>query len=146
MLGLQRLKDHLGQTFCRAHDVGWTHRLVRTDEQEIGHTIGNREADEQPRGSNVIADSFQRIVLDHGHMLVGGGVEDRIGPPGRNDVAQATLVVYRGEERQDFERHRLAVIAPAVMLRQFVVDSIQIGLAGIDQQQRRGFHCGHLTA
>ncbi len=68
----------LREPFGRAHHAGWVHRLIRGDHHESlgparGGGIGDGLGAEQ-----VVGQCVRRVILHERHVLVRGGVEDRV--------------------------------------------------------------------
>ena len=86
---LEGLEIHLGQAFGGAHDAGGVDGLVRGDQDEAVDTVFQGEFGQPGGAEAVVLDGFAGLMLHHGHVFVGGGVEDDVGLVLREDLFHA---------------------------------------------------------
>ncbi len=108
---LQCLQHELRQPLGRAHDVRGVHRLVGGDQHEGLDATLERRLRRVPGADDVVVDAFDDVVLDDRHVLVGGGVIDRLHAAGADDFAHAMAVMRVAEQRQDLDRQPFASAA-----------------------------------
>ena len=70
--------DHLGDALAGAHDARGPDGLVRGDEHEALDADGLRRVQDGQRAADVRLDRLGGVVLEHGHVLVGSGMEDDV--------------------------------------------------------------------
>ena len=85
-------KDDFGRTFRGTHHADGTHRLVRAHQHERLLAEGQRGVGRGLRAEDVVLDGLAGVGLHHGHVLVGGAVEDDVRAVGVEDLADPPLV------------------------------------------------------
>ena len=127
----QRLQAEFSQALAGAHDVGRAHGLVGGNQHEVRHTMFQRGARHRQGTKHVVGQALHRVVLHHGHMLVGGGVVDRVRLPGLHDLAHVLQLAHIAQQRHQLrrgqQRGRLGL--------QFLVDVVEGEFAVFEQQQ-----------
>lgn len=66
------LTDALGAT----HDVGGVNGLIGGDHHELLGAVLNRQVGNDASTCDIVADGLNGVVLHHGHVLIGGRMED----------------------------------------------------------------------
>ena len=73
-----RLNDKLSTAFSRAHHVGRVDRFIGRDEYQIFNAGVDRRLDNLSRTKNVVQDAGDNVGFNQGHVLIRGGVIDRL--------------------------------------------------------------------
>jgi hypothetical protein len=119
------------KAFGRAHDVRGANRLVGADQHEILHALLNRQFCHAQCPDRIVPHAFQRIMLDQGNMLVGGGVKNRLRTPGPQNPLHPVLIDHRPEQR-----HKVMLRAIfAWEAAEVAMYRIESEFAGIDKEQ-----------
>ena len=84
--GAGPLHEHFGHSLGRPHDVGRPHGLVAGDENEPLGFVFTGQLHDMLGAANIVLHRLPRFTLQHGHMLVSGGVENRLWPIGAEGI------------------------------------------------------------
>ena len=128
---LQGLQHELGQALGRTHDVCRIDRLVGRDQHERFNTRLERRLGGVPRTDHVVVNALDHVVLDDRHVLVGGGVVDRLYAEGGQDLAHPVAVMRVAQERHDLDRQLLV----RRNLLQLPLDLVERQLRHLEQHQ-----------
>ena len=96
--GVEGLNDHLTQALAGAHDVGGVHGLVRGDQHEALAAVNHGGVGGFIGADGVVLDGFAGAVLHEGHVLMGRGVIDDLGPVGIEDLEDAPAVPHGADQ------------------------------------------------
>ncbi|MNZ53187.1 hypothetical protein D3C78_710580 [compost metagenome] len=132
LLGGQRLQDQLGHALGAAHHVGRAHRLVGGNQHEVAHPGAQRGLRGMQGAHGVVQHALGDVVLDHRHMLVGGGVIDGVDPPGTHHIQHPRGVAHRAEDRHQAQLELLLADA----LLQLDLDAVQVEFRMLEEDQR----------
>ena len=94
---VQALHVDFADTLGAAHDVGGIHRFVGGNHHELLHLVFHTEVGDDLRAPHVVLHAFAGVVLHHGHVLVGCGVEDVVGAERAEDFLHAVLLADGGD-------------------------------------------------
>src|SRR5271157_3394389 len=133
----QGLHIHLGYTLACAHDARRTNGLVGGYHDERSDTGTDRLIDQRPGAEDIILDCLARIGFHQRHMLVGGCVENHVGPVFSESGAKAGRI----RDRSDQGNH-LGVRGQCV---EFSLEVEQTVLAMVEQNEPSGLVSQHLA-
>ena len=103
-LGLVEALDvDLADTLTAAHHVRGVHSLVGGDHDELLHPVLHGHVGHDLGRVDVVEYCLGRIVLHHGHVLVGGGVEDVVGFEAAEVEIHAGAVADRCDDGLDLD-------------------------------------------
>ena len=68
-------------------------------EDEALDPVSDGGVGDDPRPEDVVGDRLERVRLHQRHVLVGGGVEDDVGPVALEDLLQPLAVAHVREHR-----------------------------------------------
>ena len=75
----QQLHQHFTDAFGRSHHVHGVDGLVGRHVNHVADAVIHARAQHVERAPHVVVDGVHGVVLHEGHVLVGRGVEDRVG-------------------------------------------------------------------
>jgi len=131
------LHDLLGDALAGPHDRGGVHGLVGADVDEARHAVFQGQFHEVAGAEHVVEEGLVGVFLHHGHVLVGGGVEDDVGQVQAEKVRQALFVAYVADEHLEVE---LGMAGD-----EFLLDVEEAVLAPAQKQDLFGAEAGHLA-
>src|SRR5208337_4263652 len=131
------LHIHLSQTLACAHDARRTHGLVGGDPDKRPKSGTDRLIDLGPRTGDGTLHGLARIGFHQRHMLVGGCVENHVGPEFSESGAKARRI----PERSDHGNH-LGVRGQCV---EFSLEVEQAILAMVEQNEPSGLESQYLA-
>jgi hypothetical protein len=91
--------DQLGDTLGRPHDIERLDRLIGRDQHQTFRAASQGGVDDGLRPEHVVAYRFLDINFHQGNVLVGGGMEDHIGPESVENALDARLISDVGDHR-----------------------------------------------
>ena len=89
---VQGLAVDFADTLGASHDVGGVYGLVGGDHDKLLSFILHCKVGYHSRTIYIILYCYARVVLHHGHVLVGSGMEDVVGTELREDLLHVALV------------------------------------------------------
>ena len=101
--GVEGLDDHLAQALAGAHDVGGVHGLIRGDQHEALAAVDHGGVGGFIGADGVVLDGFAGAVLHKGHVLMGRGVIDDLGPVGIEDLENSPAVPHGADQRHQVQ-------------------------------------------
>ncbi|MNN15310.1 hypothetical protein D3C81_1284120 [compost metagenome] len=104
----ERLKRQLRQALGTAHDISGPHRLIGRDQHKICYAGLQGSLSSIERPDCIVQHTLGDVVFDHGHMLVGGRMINRVDLPGFHHIEQFILVTYGPEYGKQSNRSRLS--------------------------------------
>src|SRR5690625_4972086 len=132
------LHIQFGYALGCAHDIAGIDRLVGGNENKGANAVAHGGVGQPPRANDVVAKRLAHLVLQHGQMLVGGGVKNDFGP-------RAT--------EQGFNRGRIAHVTQhgfyhqvAEFRLELVIDAVQVVFTAVQHDQAGRVEVGNLPA
>ncbi|MNE58237.1 hypothetical protein D3C80_1532550 [compost metagenome] len=99
-LQTERLQDQFSQSLGTSHDIGGAHGLVGRNEYEVTHPRLQGSLCGVQGADDIVQQPFGNIVLDHGYMLVGSRVINRVNAPSCHDRQYLLLIADRPQNWQ----------------------------------------------
>src|SRR3984957_21086628 len=128
---MQALQDDLGESLGRTHDIGGVHGLVGGHQDKSLHLGLMSRFGGIPGGDDVVVNSLDDVLLDDGHVLVGGGVVNRLDSICLQDVAQTKLVMGVADESDQIDGKRVLIRKGS----QFALNVVQGKLGHFEQDE-----------
>jgi hypothetical protein len=137
LLSVHALHEEFGDPLGSPHDVGGPNGLVRRHQHEPLRIRLHGQLDEIARAQDVVQNRLAGVAFLHGHVLVGRGVEDDLGPEARQDPVQRLAVA---DVRQEALRRQC--LEPE---SEFLLDLEQVELAEIEKPHDLGLEPADLA-
>ena len=128
------LDDHFGEALGCPHDVGRAHGLVGRNQHETSDPVADSRARDIERADRVGLETLDRIGLDNGHMLVGRGMENHVGPDLADDRVDPRGKAD-GREKSAQARSRAQPFGAGAA---FMFDLVERNLGVVEQHQFLG--------
>src|SRR5579883_239880 len=130
--------DQLRNTFRNAHDARGIDGFIGGDHQEVGYLVAVGGLHDVPRPNYVIGSGLQNVRLHHGHVLICGGMKDRIHLVAMKDLVDPDGIAHIAEFGDHVHRGKGAV--------QFLLDAVELTFGLVEYDDGLGLESGYLPA
>ena len=132
----------LSHSLGGAHNVGRIDGLVGRDHDEFLGAILDGEVGDILGSEDIDIDGLVGVLLHEGHMLVSGGVVDKVGPIGLKDLLHTWLVLDIGDD----ELHGVDIFLVRLVIAELELQVVERRLCLVKHDNLLGLVLQELTA
>ena len=134
---VERLTVDLANALAATHDIGGVDGFIGGDHDELEGAVLDSEVGHDAGAVDIVLHSDAGVVFHHGHMLIGGGMEDIVGTVGSED---ALHMFFIGDAADDGVAQNIGILAG-----HHEANIVHGGLGLVDEDHQRGLIDGNLA-